>query len=253
MIILNRPRYVSFSLYGDSPVYNQGAIRNAERMPLIYPGWKMVVYYDSTVPAATLEALKRLNVELVNAGDSGIACKSMWRFLINDRREYDRYIVRDCDSRINEREAWAVNEWIKSGAKFHVIRDHPTHLPLVNKQWPVLAGMWGCVKGFMSHMETLIRCYKVPNVEYGYDQDFIKHCIWNAARPVALIHDGTTQTPEKGSQPMPVRTTDRFVGERFDEKDVPNADDLKAQVPLKPAVALAVAPAMPKRNKRSLR
>ena len=40
-------KYVSFSLWGNDPFYNVGAIRNAELMPTIYPDWKMVLYYDS--------------------------------------------------------------------------------------------------------------------------------------------------------------------------------------------------------------
>ncbi|MEO0416362.1 MAG: tetratricopeptide repeat protein, partial [Verrucomicrobiota bacterium] len=41
---------ISFSLWGKNPRYLTGAIRNAELIPDIYPGWTMVVYHDSSVP-----------------------------------------------------------------------------------------------------------------------------------------------------------------------------------------------------------
>lgn len=37
--------YVSFSLWGDNPIYNVGIIKNAELMETIYPGWKMIVFF----------------------------------------------------------------------------------------------------------------------------------------------------------------------------------------------------------------
>ena len=42
--------YLSFSLWGNNPMYNVGTIRNAELWKEVYPDWQMVVYYDNTVP-----------------------------------------------------------------------------------------------------------------------------------------------------------------------------------------------------------
>ena len=55
-------KYLSFSLWGDKPIYNIGAIKNAELWKTIYPEWKMVVYYDSTVPKETIDELEKLDV-----------------------------------------------------------------------------------------------------------------------------------------------------------------------------------------------
>ena len=51
------------------------------------------------------------------------------------------FISRDLDSRINEREQAAVQEWVKSKRAFHMIRDMPEQLSI---DWPMLAGLWGC-------------------------------------------------------------------------------------------------------------
>ena len=51
--------YLSFSLWGDNPMYNIGAIKNAELWKNIYPEWEMVVFYDNTVPTETIEKLNK--------------------------------------------------------------------------------------------------------------------------------------------------------------------------------------------------
>jgi hypothetical protein len=50
-----------------------------------------------------------------------------WRFLVADDPTVDRYIIRDADSRLNMREKLAIDEWIASGKKIHILRDHPNH------------------------------------------------------------------------------------------------------------------------------
>ena len=45
----------------------------------------------------------------------------------------ERFISRDCDSRLSERDRVAVDEWIKSEKNFHIIREHPIgHRSLIN-------------------------------------------------------------------------------------------------------------------------
>ena len=51
--------------------------------------------------------------------------------------QVDIYISRDLDSRINSREAAAVEEWLKSDRDFHFMRDHPLH------GTTILGGAWG--------------------------------------------------------------------------------------------------------------
>ena len=62
-------KYVSFSLWGDNPLYNIGAIKNSELMSKIYPDWKMIVYYDNSVPTTTITELEKNNVVLKKIED----------------------------------------------------------------------------------------------------------------------------------------------------------------------------------------
>ena len=114
-------KIVSFSLWGDIPMYNAGAVSNAKLLPLIYPGWDMIVYYDNTVPANTISELKTLNVTLCNMTEKNIS-PAFWRYYIIDNKDYNYCIFRDCDSRVSEREAKLVNEWIQSKKILHVIK-----------------------------------------------------------------------------------------------------------------------------------
>lgn len=170
-------RVISFGLYGADPKYVNGALRNAELTPSVFPGWTMRVYHDNTVPRESLDKLAAMGyvvcmcyvakdmrcisqagsdacgfglyvcicsfrVELrEQAHEAGAGIAGMfWRFLVADDETVDRYIVRDTDSRLNEREARAVDAWIASGKKYHILRDHPSH-----SQATVSGGIWGGV------------------------------------------------------------------------------------------------------------
>ena len=52
--------------------------------------------------------------------------------------QVDLYVSRDLDSRLNERELAAVQEWLDSSKEFHFMRDHPQH------GTTILGGVWGC-------------------------------------------------------------------------------------------------------------
>ena len=51
----------------------------------------------------------------------------MWRFLVMLDPLVDRFISRDIDSDIVDREVAAVQQWLASNYTFHVLRDHPSH------------------------------------------------------------------------------------------------------------------------------
>lgn len=211
-------KYVSFSLFGNAPKYCVGAIRNAELMRTIYPGWVMVLHYGPDVPEETLSRLSSLGVVLIPGNPS--ICPTMWRFLVIDFQGCERFISRDCDSRINPREAWAAQEWERSGRPALVLRDHPNHAI-----WPVMAGMFGLVRGYIPiPMKELISHYRQPAQWYGTDQDFLRDVLWGQMRQHAIIFDSETHL-KNYAVPFPPRENQRFVGEVFDEHDNPRDGD----------------------------
>jgi len=215
-------KYLSFSLWGDKPIYNVGAIRNAELWKTIYSDWKMVVFYDSSVPEDTIVQLKNLTVECIDMTDKNIY-GMFWRFFAVDLPDSEYSIFRDTDSRISIREKMAVDEWLQSGKTLHVMRDHPYHMiPCGNDRLGILGGMWG-IKSKKIPLTKMIQNY--PNkskIFYGEDQTFLK-TIFSLFEKDRYTHDDFF---EKIPFPMK-RENGRFIGERIDENENPLTDDYK--------------------------
>jgi hypothetical protein len=136
------------SVYGKDPRYTWGAIRNAQLLPVIFPGWTLRVYvpenddkYSSlTVPPRVIQCLKRLGVQIIYVDPSklGAIPPRWWCYLVADDMSVDYFLIRDADSRLSERDAVAVNKWIESGSAVHCIRDQPSHATHA-----VVDGLWG--------------------------------------------------------------------------------------------------------------
>ena len=142
----NEKRVISYGLYGTKDKYTVGAIRNVEMAKLYFPGWTVRFYVTSDVPKHILEKLRSLGAELMEIpSGKGYISGMFWRFLVAADTTVDRYIVRDVDSRPNARDRLAVEEWINSGQRVHILRDH------VNHCIPMNGGMWG---GGSFHLNT---------------------------------------------------------------------------------------------------
>ena len=59
----------------------------------------------------------------------------LWRFVPLLDPTVDLFMARDTDAEIIEREASAVDEWLRSNFTFHVMRDHQLH------DAPILSGL----------------------------------------------------------------------------------------------------------------
>jgi hypothetical protein len=216
---------IAFCLWGTNPLYTVGAVRNAELMPRFYPGWRMVCWCAEDVPFATLDQLKKLEVD-VRPYDPVTPNGMLQRFLIADEPAVDRFLVRDTDSRFTERERIAVDEWIASCLPFHVIRDHPHHSN------PMMAGTWGGTTGHLPSMRKLISSHAKAAIKgtrnqiYDLDQRFLARHIWPLIQADCLAHDSCCRAIFPDAQPFPARYGDwRFVGEVIDEHDQPRAFD----------------------------
>jgi len=211
---VNFVNYISFSLYGNEPRYTVGAIRNAELAPQIYPGWNVLVYHDRTVALPVLNDLFSRGVKLVEVNNPAIPSGLYWRFLANGIEDMERFIVRDVDSRLSQREKAAVDAWIESGKGFHSCRDHPAHAREIN------GGMWGARKGVIENMLHLILTQATHDPNYGADQSFLCRVIWPLVKDNCLQHDSVSRSNFPGSVPFPTkRKGRRFMGEVYDEHD----------------------------------
>tara|TARA_B100000676_G_scaffold141614_1_gene140280 strand:- start:51750 stop:52505 length:756 start_codon:yes stop_codon:yes gene_type:complete len=134
-------KVISFSLFGGGAKYCQGMLTNMELKQQFFPDWEIMIYHDDSVPDVILGALERKGATLKNVTGFGVLPAS-WRFLAYDEPDVERFICRDADSRLSQREAVAVKEWEDSDKQIHIMRDHPHHgSPMHGK--PILGGMWG--------------------------------------------------------------------------------------------------------------
>jgi hypothetical protein len=220
-------RVISYGLYGKSTRYTIGVLRNAQLAPLVYPGWKVRVYLDRSVPRDVVAHLERLGAQIVQMGDEsgmkgGIA-GMFWRFLVAADPAVDRFIIRDSDSRLNTREALAVAEWVQSGKLVHSIRDHPNH------DRPLNGGMWGGTKNAVPDMAQLIKHWSNRDAYMG-DLDFLNQMVWTkpSVRASQMSHDAYSCHKYPNAKPFPTPRPPDFqhVGQVFFGDGRPRQDDI---------------------------
>jgi hypothetical protein len=171
---------ISFSLYGNNPIYTHGAIDNVELANFVYPNWTCRFYVDDSVPKNIIEKLLELGAQVYTISPNKYLTKrqrSLWRFL--PLGEVCRVIFRDADSRVNGKELYAVNEWRKTGKSFQLMWDNID--PEDGHGNPILAGMWGAVSNYKHN--------KKDEVEMEYNP--YDHGLWDSkAKPLyPKIHD----------------------------------------------------------------
>ena len=201
-------KVVSFCLWGNNPKYCVGAIKNAKLVKNFYPGWECWVYCGTSVPQETLKSLKDEGANVILRKEEGDWTGMFWRFEPISNPEVEIMISRDTDSRISQREVDAVNDWLKSGKLFHVMRDHPAHAI------EILGGMWGARKPILGDMVHLINAYTKGNF-WQVDQNFLKEVVWPRVSYTTCTHDEFFM-----KMPFPTkRKENEFVGDVFDEND----------------------------------
>jgi len=202
-------KIISFSLWGDNPIYTQGAIRNAELAKEVYPDWICRYYVGKSTPNNITEKLKHFdNTEVIEMDNDGDWTGMFWRFYPAGENDVDVVIIRDCDSRLNNRERDAVNEWLNSDKGFHIMRDHPYHTT------EILGGMWGSKKGVTPNIKQQIETY-VKGDFWQVDQNFLRDIIYPIVKNNSLVHDEFFD-----KKPFPTkREPKRFVGQAFNDND----------------------------------
>ncbi|ELT88348.1 hypothetical protein CAPTEDRAFT_185292 [Capitella teleta] len=232
----NQRKVISMSLWGDSPKYTFGALRNAQLVPVFFPDWRLRVYVEKPlssgktqhhpVPQRILDKLDQLGAEMfyVNALQSQVP-PMMWRFLVADDLTLDRFIVRDADARLSDRDALIVKDWEASDAVFHCVRDHPSHAT-----YALLGGMWG------AQPKKLKDIVHIPwqNLMMGYRQDyvmdmsFLANAVWPRVQAFAFCHDSVSCTQWPSAHPFPVpRVRAEHVGQVFDAFGNARDEDVK--------------------------
>lgn len=225
-------KVISYSLWGSLPIYIIGAEENIKLAKIHYPDWICRFYVDNSISKEYLNSLhsKYDNCEFYlvdNMNSIGSWGGLFTRFLVADDDTVDIFIVRDCDSRLSAREAAAVKEWEQSNKSFHSMKDHPWHTGV-----PILGGMWGAKKGFLKNNKIfdLINNWLQSSsvTQKGPDQFFLRDVIYKIVFQDMFIHDEIGMdrySPISVVKSFPMNRIDyRFIGERFDENNIPCGD-----------------------------
>ena len=205
-------KIISFCLWGNDPKYCIGAVKNSELYKTIYPDWTCRFYIGSNVDINIIRELIKNDCEIVivpHTKDSWI--NMLWRFKPVTDGEIDIFICRDTDSRLNLRERFAVDEWLKSDKSVHIMRDHPYHGN------SMLGGMIGFKKSIFEIVNKSLRQFLFKN-EYGTDYEFFNNVLYPCIKKDSMQHDEYLYM-----RSFPTKRIDNeFVGESFDEHDQPN-------------------------------
>jgi hypothetical protein len=211
---------ISFSLWGNKPMYCVGAIENIKLAQEIYPGWRCRFYVDDSVPADTIRKIQAMKADIFFVSEHrGPFYGMFWRFLTVDDSNVDVCISRDCDSRLNYREKVAVDEWLASDKGIHTMHDHNGHRGV-----PMLGGAWGAKKGVIKNMGPKVDKWGRYDKK-GIDQVFLQIAIWPFVKDNCLRHDNGFETRYGAIKPFPKHEPLKFgggyVGEIFDENNKP--------------------------------
>jgi len=213
-----RKKVLAFSLYGATERYTTGAIENAKLYKQIYPGWAMLVYHDLSVPAHVLSTLASHAVQLYDMSSSRMN-KMSWRFTAGSQPHTECFCSRDIDSRLSLREKLAVDEWVESGKKIHVMRDHPSH-----SNFAMSGGMWCASAAAFPFIARHLNQTSTENV-YLQDMNWLNERIWPGVVKDVLQHDSFSCDRFGGGLPFPsVRIGWQHVGSVYINGEIRQED-----------------------------
>jgi hypothetical protein len=162
-----------------------------------------VMYFDTLLDELAVVKSPNPQYEVESPSPAGVQSNfhewMMYRFLVADDPMVERFVVRDLDGRPSIRDVLAINDWIRSGRSFHLIRDHRLH-----RKIPVMGGMWGATNQLfprmrrrengtaLATMSGLITNFTAERRETpgGFtDQDFLRTHLWGRVAADTWAHD----------------------------------------------------------------
>ena len=212
-----RKNVITFCLWGNEKRYTVGLIENIKLAGLYYPDWQCWCYiHEPTVNANFISIIQTFqNVRIILKKDPIVRPKRfmLWRLEpLMSTQIVERFISRDCDTRIQPREVLAVDEWIESGKYLHIMRDHPQHYPRM------LGGMYGikCSINFgIDWIEDVEKYYR-ENGEDADDQGYLQKTFYDVhtSEYSRCIHDEIKMYEEEECRPFPIpyEQNFKFVG-----------------------------------------
>ncbi|KAK3875033.1 hypothetical protein Pcinc_020067 [Petrolisthes cinctipes] len=212
-------KVVSYVVFGKFPsAYYNGLEKLVYEVPKFYPGWSMRVHLnwaqDNLRDWACALACNNSHLDICNVqnlpgiGNVNESFAMTWRFSVMGDPLVNRYIVRDSDTPLIQREVDAVNEWIRLGTCYHFMSDHNGH------RKAVMGGMWGGCNSWQPNKTREIRTnLYLSKKNYGGDQKALSKNLYHWAKTNMTYHVAYYCQRFKDSLPFPTRRVNgTFVG-----------------------------------------
>lgn len=184
---------ISYSLYGDKPMYVHGALINAEMVRFVYPGFIARFYVDDTVSLLVKKRLTELCAEVIERPTGRGADGMIWRMEALQERGVDFVLIRDVDSRLSRRDRFMFDRWVETDRDYHLVRDHPYHTN------PVILCMFNSRRAF-----TLPPLPTEKQLAYQDDERWFGESVMPLIQHSVAVHDTFhTGTPIPGSLVLP--------------------------------------------------
>jgi len=196
---------LSTSVFGDNPRYVVGIHRQYELAKYYFPNWEFRVYVDDR---------SKINIDATIIEIKDGSYGAFWRFLPLFEAADNIVVVRDADSRITPREAMAIYQWIQSGIRFHIIRDHPLHF-----RKPILAGLFALRGKLDQSFHDAMLPYMTGAHSYGTDEEYLETVIYPHIRNDCLVHE--INKGWFGLSKKFLKNPFEYCGNAFDQHDMP--------------------------------
>lgn len=206
-------KVISFCLYGNHPKYVNGLFENMDIINTYLIDFMVYLYLGNDVSEEVVSKCKLYkNIRMILV-DANNAVLMMHRcFPIDDNIEV--LFCRDLDSRINARDRWTMDEFIRSDKHFHIVRDHYYH------KSRIMAGIWGIKKHFSFNMKQLVGCFN-DEIKYGMDELFLQENVYPLIKDDVLIHSNISGFLNEIITPIeyPLNQPTDFIGNVIDYKE----------------------------------
>ena len=191
--------------------------KNIELVEKQFPEWWIYIWIGDGVPEdVILHLSEKEKVKLIPTHQSGLMNMS-YRFFSIDDPDVGIMCVRDADSRVTERDAACINEFVNSEKLFHIIRDHPNH------HHTIMGGMWAIKKGLLNgKLQDAFNLWKQQHTatEFWNDMDFLRSIFYPHVVPYAMIHDEIQHfEPQEWHTPFSIPLDDtkqHFIGQVYE-------------------------------------
>jgi len=177
-------KIISYALFGNSPKYISGALKNAQELREKLPDWTPVFYCGQSIGEALRAELSRNGAVVMPVDGREDFSGTLWRYRVfEDFPVCKLFLSRDVDSLISDSELPCVRDWIDSGRDFHVIRGDKDHF------WHITAGLSGFRRSVSVEYALKRVTHQNLGSYYGVDADILYLEIWKNKSLSRLVHD----------------------------------------------------------------